>query len=289
MSYVSQQFLPQDDSTVANFKAWGSALSAAIASMGWTQTSDTGQVNWTTIAAVGQVYEVWQPSADPLQTGSTQYFLKLFYNANSNHNSIGIQLGFATNGSGGFVGASTGLIASGGFANPGTGTTLYECNFSGDVNRIGVMMWRNGSSVGASQIFGIERTKNTDGTDSTDGVQIYYNDSQQNGGQIALVFSGQQVTSFMQNGPLTGRFVCVYTGASDLAFNNNIPVLPVFPVYGKVGNPSTELCGVPSGDIAEGAIFSTTLYGATRTYLASGHNGSGGWGANSMKVAMRYD
>ena len=47
MSYVSQQFLLYDNSSTANFIAWGSALSAAISSMGWIQTTDTGQVVWT--------------------------------------------------------------------------------------------------------------------------------------------------------------------------------------------------------------------------------------------------
>ena len=81
MSYTSQQFLVCDNGSNANFRAWGSAISAALAAMGWTQTADTGQVNWSTVtvpAAGAYVYEIWQP-ADAFQTGPTQYFLKLEY------------------------------------------------------------------------------------------------------------------------------------------------------------------------------------------------------------------
>lgn len=36
--------------TLALFKAWGSPVSAALASFGWVQTNDTGQVQWTAVA-----------------------------------------------------------------------------------------------------------------------------------------------------------------------------------------------------------------------------------------------
>src|SRR5690242_14595475 len=148
MSYTSQQFLVCDNSSNANFRSWGSAISAAILAMGWVQTSDTGQVNWTTVtvpAANTYAYEIWKP-ADAFQTGATQYFLKLEYgNSNgANAPAIRVSLATSTNGSGTLTGSVTSVFGS----NEGTGTgggatTPYECNFSGDIDRMGVMLWRN--------------------------------------------------------------------------------------------------------------------------------------------------
>lgn len=279
MSYISQQFLVCDCSTIANLKAWGSAVNAALAAMGWTQTSDTGQVNWSTIAALpgGAVYEIWQPN-DALQTGSTSYYLKVFYYYNGNNNSpyIAMQLGFATNGAGTFVGNSTVVQSGGGYSSP-SASILYECNFSGDVDRMSMMLWRQSTQLSGRQMFAVERTKNTDGTNSSDGAVLY---SPSSGLSQVLVFSGSQVAP--QKGIVT---VADSASAGDMAFNNSVPIMPVFPVYGKVGNPLTGFCFIPQNDIAEGGVFTTTLYGATRTYLATKLNG--GW--NAMYPAVRYD
>jgi hypothetical protein len=46
MAVQSLQLL-NDNSTIANFSAWASAISSWLATCGWTQTTDTGQVMWT--------------------------------------------------------------------------------------------------------------------------------------------------------------------------------------------------------------------------------------------------
>lgn len=53
---TSQQFLVADNSTLANLKAWASAIGAALATFGWVQQPDTGQVVWTaTVLTLTQV------------------------------------------------------------------------------------------------------------------------------------------------------------------------------------------------------------------------------------------
>jgi hypothetical protein len=47
MSTFSQSQLVCDSSTYANYSQWASAISAAFASFGWAQSTDTGQVMWT--------------------------------------------------------------------------------------------------------------------------------------------------------------------------------------------------------------------------------------------------
>ena len=47
-------YLPFDNSTYANYSGWASAISAQMASFGWVQSTDTGQVMWSgmTLSAV---------------------------------------------------------------------------------------------------------------------------------------------------------------------------------------------------------------------------------------------
>lgn len=272
MSYVSQQYLNCDASTLTSFKAWGQAISNAFSLSGWVQTADTGQVNWSTVTlpALGAtVYEIWKP-ADALQTGSTQYFVKVQYGRSGSGGAIvQFTLGFSTDGAGNLVGNTAGGFTVGSFAN---NTGVFECNFSGDIDRMSIMMWRGGSSQ-VHFTMGIERTHNTDGTASSDGVATFYNGSSQ-----MLHFATTQSPNGNQ-GSMTIPFA-----NADMAFNNNVPVSPAFMTYGKISNPFTVIAWVPKNDIASGGLFTTTLYGSTRTYMVDQAVTTG-----NSAIAMRYD
>src|ERR1039458_8773880 len=79
---TSNQALVRDNSTLANFKNWATAISAFFITAGWTRTADTGQVNWSTIAVVpgagSYVYEILQTN-----DGFTTYYLKGEYGTHS--------------------------------------------------------------------------------------------------------------------------------------------------------------------------------------------------------------
>ena len=294
MGYTSQQFLLLDSSSDANFRVWGSAISAALTSMGWAMTADTGQVNWTTVTAPAAgtfVYEIWEPQ-DALQTGGTVFYLKLEYSKTSGSPAgirVRASLGTGTNGSGTLTGFVTSAMET-----AGTQAALsfsVECDFSGDTDRMGFILGR-GSAAGTNAplpaAFFIERTKNSDGTNSSDGVTLVSRDGNNSG-----TFSGVQQTIVFGvglgnlNTSLSLAALANGGNASD-AFNNNIPVSPLFPIYGKYGNPMTTLCFVHTQDVAEGCLFTTTLYGVTRTYLACGTFRGLTVPAN-CRTCMRYD
>lgn len=92
---ASQSFLACDNSTLTNFKAWGQAISNALSTSTWTQTSDTGQVNWSSIASVpgsgAYVYEIWQPN-----DGLTAFYLKAEYGNFSGTNMPSIRVSIGT-------------------------------------------------------------------------------------------------------------------------------------------------------------------------------------------------
>src|SRR3954454_12687471 len=73
--------LPAFISDDATFRTWGSGVAAQIAAMGLVQTSDTGQINWTTVTRLAintsAGYEVWRFN-DALQS-TKPVFIRLDY------------------------------------------------------------------------------------------------------------------------------------------------------------------------------------------------------------------
>lgn len=291
---TSQQFLVFDNSTLANFKSWAQPISTFFATTGWTQTADTGQVNWSSIASVPAsgafVYEVWKPG-DAL----TAFYVKMQYGTGS-ASPAGPrwrwQLGTGTDGAGNLTGfvvpsAST-FFEIGNSTGVGQGSTTFECNFSGASERISLMLWRNGtgSSVAPAQMMSVERTKDTSGVNTSEGVTAVSCGPT----STPTGIQAQQTIAFgLGAAPVTASRVYIALGNgqnASSAFNNNIPVSPVFPEYGKYGNPLTTIGFVHTQEIASGGTFSTTLYGSTITYMASAVTATA---PSNMNVVMRWD
>lgn len=373
MGFTSVQNLVADNSSVTNFKAWATAISAFFTTCGWTQTSDTGQVKWTvsttTVAitsctffagsttytytltsgtpllvgqvmtvtgmvaggnnftslpitslggtftsgtfsvanasgvlataqsgtgtgpfavpiANGNVFEIWQPAADPLQTGATDYYIKVQYGNFSNLNNpvMQVSLGTATTGAGALAGFIAGPWSVPTGLTNGAGPATFECDFCGDVDRMGMILWRN-SSADQVGFWCVERTKTTSGTNSSDGVTLFSSNFV-SVNQRTIVFGvgqGPALVTIAGIDPSSG-------GPSSFVFNNSVPISPTFANYGKWGNPQTVLGLVSRGDCIEGMVLTTTLYGSTRTYLASKASGIDSLGASgTMAPVLRWD
>src|ERR1035437_5775905 len=148
--------LVRDNSTLVNFKSWASAISAFFTTAGWTQSSDTGQVNWSTIASVpgsgAYVYEIWKPA-----DGLTMFYLKVEYGTGAASSAttpqMRLSIGTTTSGAGVLTGLVTTLNVPVGPAVTST-STPFQCYFSGDTGRIGVMMWRDDQPI----FFGVQRS-----------------------------------------------------------------------------------------------------------------------------------
>lgn len=281
---TSQQFLVCDNSTLANFKSWAQAISTFFGTAGWLQSSDAGQVNWSTIASVPTsgnfVYEIWKPG-----DGLTPFYVKMYYGTGSGSPAgprWRWQTGTGTDGAGNLTGFTTALIELTATNLAGAGITTYECDFSGDTDRMSILMWRTLNNIAIIASF--ERTKSATGTNTTDGYTVVSTT------QTSATATGQQTVIFGVGAApaLSSRvFAALGTGLNTTTlFNNNIPVSPVFPVYGQYGNPMTTIAFVSSADVTAGSIFSTSLFGSTRAYIAAPIGVISP--ANSL-VAMRYD
>jgi hypothetical protein len=253
-----------DNSSLANFKSWAQFISNFFTTAGWTQTTDTGQVNWGTIASVPSstyVYEIWK-AADS-QASTTPIYVKVEYGFSSTQVGIRITTGTGSNGSGTLTGATMGpyVIANGTTANQG-GTT-YPCYASGDAGEIRFMMWQ--SNTTAEQIFGIERSKDSSGAKTTDYFSLLATGANSSGSFVQQTTLAALVTLREQNWVA----VACSNASNTETFNSTTAANPVFPLVGKLGNPMLGFCMTTANDVAEGASVTVNIYAANHTYIAT--------------------
>jgi hypothetical protein len=276
-----------DNSSLANFKSWAQFISNFFTTAGWTQTADSGQVNWGTIASVpssAYVYEIWK-AADS-QASTTPIYVKMSYGFSTSSPRAEIQVGTGSDGSGNITGATTGVFQ---FTPNMTnqGGTLYPCYASGDAGEIRFMMWQSNATV--EVVFGVERSKDSTGAKTTDYFTLLIASSPT--AQYQQTILGALVS------PREFNWITVGTTNASVTenFNGTTAANPVFPLIGKLGNPMLGFCVATGADVAEGASVTVSIYGANHTYIAT-KNGSiasigrlATSGSNFMAVLMRYE
>jgi hypothetical protein len=288
-----------DNSTLANFKAWAQAISTAIAAGGWTQSTDTGQVNWSSISAVpgsgASVYEVWQPN-----DGLTNFYLKIQYgnySGQTNCPTITLTIATGTNGAGTLTGTVVGpwgtVYTS--FTAPSS-TTTYECRFAAGTGYLSVLMWRAGAN-NCTQAFAVERSLDVNGNHTSTHVTVFVagNSSRSTASHQTLHFANG-AAPYM--GDRNSDQTCIAARASDPSntignglFGGSIAIDTVAPYVGFFDYALTAVGIVTVSALTEGQVFTSSLYGATRTFIAtvsSGVNGSLGTSRASF-LCMRWD
>lgn len=300
---TSQQQLVCDSSTLANFKQWAQAISAFFSTAGWTQSSDTGQVNWSSIGSVpgsgAYVYEVWKPG-DALAV----FYLKVEYGNTSGTNApnVRISLGTTTNGSGTLTGFLSDVISVNPSAiTPPSTTTQYECNFSGDTSRMCVMLWRNAPAGQGQSLFAVERSLNSSGSYTGSYVTLFAV-GKQSGNVVAgyqqsisltlgaAPASPNQTTNGNAFGLVARLYYPIVAGSS--AFAGSIPFDTCSPVIGYFDYPCTVLGMTLGVDVAEAVTFTAAVYGTAHTYLPSkvgAFSRPAIFTNNTMTTCMRYD
>lgn len=314
-----------DSSTLANYKAWAKPISDWFRTAGYTNTSDSGQLNgagggtggaagWAALAATpgsaAYFYEIFQSGS-----GSTTFYVKAEYGNVSGTNcpSIAMTIGTGTSGAGALTGTVTSRLQCNpsSFTAPST-STQYECDFTADTanDRIGVMMWRNAPTNQGQEMFAIERSLNSSGTTTNSYVTLWtfgFNTSANvSGNQQSIVFGvgaapallsrNQAVAAGTANPGLSSvRIAAAGAAGTTTAFNGTIPLDTAAPSVGYWDYPSTMVGAGWGTDYAEGVTFTVTLYGSTRTYMPSkigpfsGPTLNGTVAAGGLMTCMRYD
>ncbi len=272
-------------STNAGFRLWGSAISTAIAAVGWTQTADTGQVNWTTVTVPATnavtVYEIWK-MADSLQA-TDPVFIRINYMVNASSGPrIQITAGTNSDGAGTITSAAnTGVSVTNAFdvMNGGTtplpAATVHNSYVNGDTSSLVLLLHFNvaGSNL-SSGLYVIERRRNSDGTPAAGGFQAF---SFPPVGNVSVncqtVYTNNvyaQPANSTNTGPcFIGRVI--NAGNPQGVRAGATPVFPCFTgSYPELGCPSKWLLGCFAADIPLGTTFTCTHYGSTQTFVSCG-------------------
>lgn len=262
-----------DNSSLANFKSWGQFISNAFSAFGWTQTADTGQVNWGSIASVPAstyVYEVWKAS-DAL-AATMPIFVKVEYGFSATVPQFRMTVGTNSNGSGTITGqvvtsAPWQITAS--VTNQGAST--FPCYASGSTGEFRLAMWN--PAAGSPQLLGfffIERSKDNTGANTNSYVTIGYANGSTTIGQTLQ----QSISASVVYAKGTGIFsTCpaLMTGLD----NGTTAAFPCFPHIGSVGNPFLGVMLAFQNDAAANSTCTVaSMYGSTHTYIALGANNS---------------
>lgn len=230
MTNALRSFRVDATSDVAAFRLWGSSISTMISDMGFVKTSDTGQVDWATVASPTTwtaiwCYEVWRFN-DSLQ-GTTPIFFKIGYGRGNNSGTclLSIECGSGSNGSGTITGIGTGLIryillGAINYDNSNPKTHLVSSDGSGLFLVHGI----EAATSGHKGAFLIERLRNNDGTPNSDGFIVR---SCNGTGSDLRVYDRINNLSYYATGGNAIMPFSLTSGQSTIQSNGQFPTAPV--------------------------------------------------------------
>ena len=289
--------MPVSQATDADFRAWGYALSAGLASAGLIQTSDTGQINWTTVTRAAAYnsagYEVWRMN-DAMQATKPVFF-KLEYGSGPctcvPH--MWLTVGGGSNGSGTITDTylSRTLITPNGSANPdGAGRPTYisvQPGFVGVVVNGGTIAW-SGNNMSCGYFFVI-RTTDDSAVPTADGLVVMYQD-----GGSGLLANSHLLPGSPKSHSSSG--FCLIPGFIPYSSGSVTPDGPqafshTFFYPKAYRSPFTV--SVIDVEVGAGVSFQATPFGATeRTFLCLGKqliSGTASQGGTAVTMAMIWE
>lgn len=265
---------PIDHTSDAGFRAWGSELSGQIGSVGTistclTQTADTGQINWASVARPGTNtaggYEIWQLT-DSLGVSSPVY-LKVEYGTGSSSAipMVWVTTGTGTNGSGTLTGSTSTRFVCGNNSALASTVLSYPNYVSCSDGHLGVFLKGGASSNKQAAFFAIERFCNPDGTLRTDGIQIY--------GWSVAGLSAEAInltTALKYGGPNYKSYCMIPCEITTSASGSDIGAFKHYGAYPGV-HSLNGVCTILASDMGFGTSDVGALNGATpRTYIMLG-------------------
>lgn len=254
--------------TDADFRTWGSAITAQILAMGLVKHTDTGQINWGTVTRpainVYAGYEIWR-FADALQA-TKPVFIKVEYGigAVADRPALAITVGTATNGAGTLTGQVSTRKTQLAAASKTAGVVLPSfC--SGDTDRLTLCTNLDNATATFGIFINIERPKDSSGVSVGDGIVTCFNAS--NG-------------SAWQNVPMAGTIPTQQVSGGHQFFNfqtqngqnpnlgGDVSLSPHFTCFGAIRYGSC--LGYRHLDIGELVSITVNHLGANRVFLPLG-------------------
>lgn len=252
----------------ADFRAWGSELSAKFAAAGLVKHTDTGQINWATVtrpaANTAGGFELWR-FADSLQATAPIY-LKIEYGTSTSANfpQIWLTVGTGTNGSGTLNGtvsdrnpvAFSGAVSAGNYPS-------YLCvapGFVGLLHKAGA----SGSWTGFA-FFAVSRTHDTAGAATGNGFFVLWG-----GVNANSICNSQSIRTAATAAAYTASnvYTCVPAQPVGSLVGADYQVYPVMGISPGVYVHPT-LATIIASEVPVGTTFQVAMVGAsTRTLIA---------------------
>lgn len=291
--------------TDAEFRAWGSEFSAALAAVGMIQTADTGQINWATVvrgaANTYAGYEVWRFN-DAMQA-TAPIFIRIAYGQgySANDPRFSFQIGTGSNGAGVLTGIGSGVsygwhVAFVGNPNPGSASAAssYMCHTNGFFG----MRWKIGHGVEGACI--ICRTCDPDGTPNAIGAALWsYGTLAAYGTNNCAFFRyagpTPAVVYSINNNNSVAALIAFSPGHSTALANTTLPSgdKQVVLCWGRFPDmqPLFGVCCVVPAEYAAHTTFQTAMVGAVpHTFINMGTAGGGvQHGLSSGQIAMLWE
>jgi hypothetical protein len=266
---------PPDNNTDANFRLWINEIHNALIAFGWVQTSDTGQINFSTVTRptttlVYPGYAMYK-MGDAIQTAGCPCFMRIDFGtgANTDNPSVKVQVGVGgtTDGAGAFSGCNTSTLVqnnpSGTQANGST--TPQNMRTSGDSSSFRMHCWStNNSNQGWTFI--IERDRDTSGANTALGVCLIFcfPDSNISSDHPVCQFLSATVGEVWTQ---ETRWYALLSAASSQSSGGNIGMGPVRVPAGPFRNPMLGCLLTSRGDFTVETTTTVTIYGSSHTYL----------------------
>lgn len=276
--------------TDAEFRAWGSQLSAQLTAIGLTKTADTGQIDFTTVlrpgANIAAGYEIWRFN-DTLQGARPIYFKIEYGTASTTTNpNIWITIGTGSNGAGTITNITTIRTATSRAGNLGAAVACnsYGC-YSAAVGAFFFDGW-NGSFAAAPLsffAFGISRSCDDDGTPNGEGYCFYWLNTTTLSANFWSYLTGSGT------GPNTS-YSFVPGSTSNSAFGTDINVYKHFTMTPRM-RPLPGMLTYCNTEIGKGGSFACSPFGTSHTYMALGDgiNQTAAAGTTSHVLAMLWE
>lgn len=298
--------LQMTNSTDALFRAWVQFVEDTLVTTGgWVNTADTGQMTISTAAhptltqtKVG--YRVYR-MADTLQATKPIY-MRIDYGSGTAANTPAMwpTIGTGTDGAGNVTGTIFAPVGPGGgstapvVANT-NGTNASSSYGSADTNRLQLLMFVRG---GANDflLFSVERSKDSSGNDTGDGLLITWQTGSGAGSGIdrsAYVLAVAGTQPAVENGCQV-----VLSNNDPSTFSGDVGIGLVLHVKSVVQQPGLGVCAANSNDFVANAQPSFSIYGASHTFqLGSSSSsqiqiptGNGAATARSQtRIGIRYE
>lgn len=282
----------------SEFRDWGLELSTRLGTIGLTQTSDTGQIDWGTVTRPGTNtdagYEIWRFN-DTLQA-TAPIFIKLFYGTGGTANGprLQFQIGTGSNGAGTLTGTTTSTIncTANNSAAP-TGTPPYFSTLCYTEGHLGLVFKHNaGISTGRAKMsLLITRTVDENGDFNATGCFVSWPNtgntisSSQNTLSIRFATPAQVYTT-------NTNFVVVPGDESTSTVDGDTQAYIFWMITPQV-RPVISQCAVYSNEITINSTFQTNLVGVSqRTYISTGRQIGQAYanvGGNIISTAMLWE